>query len=153
MSVTEFDPTKVVSANTWKKNAVHAVTLPSTSVVKIRIPDLAALIEAGQIPQHLLDVALGAAAFEDEKKMPTVEDIILQRQFTDKIAELTVVEPKLTEADMADIPFEDKHMLTEFALRTRDLDALNHHIGGIDKIRRFLNGPEDGDDDTSVEGA
>lgn len=132
------EQTKAVSLAAWKKAASHYPLLPSGVRVGIRIPDLPALIEAGQIPQHLLDVALGIAGGEETK--PSVELIKTQREFTDKLVQLTVVEPSLSEADLADIPFEDKDFIVAVATRQRDLDAEGEHLAGLttsDKFRRF----------------
>lgn len=132
------DQHKPVTLAAWKKAASHYPLLPSGVRVGIRIPDLPALIEAGQIPQHLLDVALGIAAGEDEK--PSVELIKTQREFTDKLVQLTVVEPTLSEDDLKEIPFEDKDFIVSVATRQRDLDAEGEHLAGLtksDKFRRF----------------
>jgi hypothetical protein len=127
---------KPISKAGWKKAAVHTVTLPSSAVVKIKLPDLPAMIEAGNIPQHLMSAALATAKQVNEGEVPvtTIEDIIKEREFTDIIVQNTVVEPKLDADDLADIPAEDKTMIVEFATRTRDLDAEWNHIGGLDKI-------------------
>lgn len=134
------DSGKAVSKSAWKKSAFHLVTLPSSAVVKIKLPDMPALIEAGAIPQNLLTAAFSSAksAAAGEDKEITKEDIIQQREFTDFVVRVTVVEPQLTEDDMPDIPFEDKEMIVEFATRVRDLDAEMRHIGGLDgKSERF----------------
>lgn len=136
----------------WKKAATHYPMLPSGVRVGIRIPDLATLIEAGDIPQHLLDVALGAAATSDDIK-PTVELIKQQKEFTDILARLTVVEPTLSDADLPNIPFEDKVFLVEIAMRTRDLDAEYEHLGGLTKSENFRRFRKLGEFDTDLEGA
>lgn len=133
MSTEEDQPT--VTLASWKKNAKHPVTCPSGSRIVIRIPDLPAMIETGEIPQSLLDAALGAAAGAAET--PTVEVMAKQREFTDHILMKSVVEPKLTAADVADIPYEDKEFLVAVATRQRDLDAEGEHIGGLTKSEKF----------------
>lgn len=138
MSSNEVDTTTApVTAAGWKKLAKHTVLCPSGARVCIRIPDLPALVESGSIPSNLLDAALGAVKSLDQDQTPTVELIKQQREFTDKLVELTVVEPKLTEADVADIPYEDKEFLVAVATRQRDLDAEGAHIAGLDKSDRF----------------
>lgn len=127
-----------VTAAGWKKAANHEVLCPSGTRIVVKIPDLPALIEAGSIPQHLLDAALGVANDPDTK--PTVELIKQQREFTDVLTALTVVEPKLTDADIPDLPFEDKEFIVSLATRQRDLDAEGEHIAGLtrsEKFRRF----------------
>lgn len=130
---------KTVTAAGWKKAAVHNVLLPSGVRVEIKIPDLPSLIETGQFPQHLLDAAIGLAA-KGDSGIATREDVVKQREFTDKVVELTVVNPKLSAEDIAEIPFEDKEMLVALATRARDLDAEGEHIAGLtnsEKFRRF----------------
>lgn len=146
MSATEKDPQDVAapaaptiapaSKSAWKKNAVHTIMLPSATVVKIKLPDLPAMIEAGNIPAPLINTALATAKRVNDGETPetTVDDIVKEREFTDIIVQFTVVEPKLEPSDLADIPAEDKTMIVEFATRVRDLDAEMHHISGLDKI-------------------
>ena len=124
----------------WVNQGDHTVTLPSGARVGIRIPDLPTLIEAGDLPQTLLDAAIGYATGDAADAPPSKESIAQERQFRDKLVELTVTEPKLTEADVAKVPVEDKDLIVAFALRQSDLDAEGEHIGGLsksDKFRKF----------------
>lgn len=125
------------TAAQWKKNAAHNICLPSGTRVDIRIPDLPTLIEAGQLPQTLLDAAIGyinGAAGDDRA---TVESIARDRDFRDKLVQLTVVEPALADADLPEIPVEDKDFIVKLALRQDDLDAEGEHIGGLNKSDKF----------------
>lgn len=131
------DTQKAATATAWKKAAVHYPLLPSGVRVGIRIPNLPALIEAGEVPQHLLDAALGQAATADVPKAPTKEEIVHQREFTDFLVKYTVVDPKLTDADVKEVPTEDKEFLVALATRTRDLDAEGEHIAGLTKSENF----------------
>ena len=127
----------------WKKAAVHYPTLPSGVRVGIKIPDLPAVISSGGIPQNLLDVALGVASKGPESQTPSKELIGEQAEFADHLVKVTVVEPKLSDTDLNDIPYEDKVMLVEFATRQRDIDALGEHIAGLplaDKWAQFREG-------------
>lgn len=142
---------KAVSLSGWKKAATHNVLCPSGSRVGIRIPDLPAMIEAGEIPQHLLDAALGVAGDADSK--PSVELIKQQREFTDNLVLLTVVEPKITPADVRDIPYEDKEFIVSVATRQRDLDAEGEHIAGLTKSEKFRRFRGLGEFDPTLEGA
>lgn len=133
-------PTKsqATTFDQWVAAAQHYPLLPSGVRVGIRIPDLPALVEAGEIPNHLVEVALGVASGEDTK--PSVDLIKKQREFTDLLVKLTVVEPELTDDQVKKVPFEDKDMLVAFATRQRDLDAEGEHLAGLttsDKFRRF----------------
>ncbi len=127
----------------WKAAAVHYPLLPSGARVGLRIPDLALMIETGQVPQHLLNAALGLAqqSPDGDQKVPTVEDMTKsateEREFTDLLTMASVVEPKLEEGDLADVPFEDKQFIVALATRQRDLDAEGEHIAGLTKSEKF----------------
>lgn len=145
---TKTEEPKAATAAAWKKAATHYPLLPSGTRVGIRIPDLAAMIETGKVPNHLLTAALGLAKaqVDEEKKIPTTEELTenaaQDREFTDLLVLATVVEPKLTDEDVAPgaIPVEDKQFIVALATRQRDLDAEGEHIAGLtrsDKFRRF----------------
>lgn len=127
--------TKPASLSQWKKNKRHTVTLPSSTVVEIEIPDLPNLVKAGSIPNDLVDVAIDVA----NGKKVTREDVAKQADFYNKLAAMTVVAPEVSEEDFASssIPFEDKEMLVQFASRQIDIDAVGHHLGGLEKSRDF----------------
>lgn len=131
---------KTVTAQGWIKQALHDIVLPSGAAVTIRIPDFTSLIEAGEIPQHLLKEAGAAIAADAEKKLPTAEEAAREREFKNFLVLKTVVEPKLTE-DMLDpktgIPVEDKDMIVEFALRSREFDVEGNHISGLHTSEQF----------------
>jgi hypothetical protein len=141
--------TKPVTVSAWKKASTHYPLLPSGVRVGIRIPDLPAMIEAGQIPQHLLDAALGMAGDDG----PTKESIIQQREFTDTIVQLTVVEPKLSEEDVREIPYEDKDFLVRVATRMRDFDAEGEHLAGLNRSEKFRRFRQIGEFSPDLEGA
>jgi hypothetical protein len=126
---------KVTSLSEWKKAKTHIVTLPSGSVVEVAIPDLPQLVKAGQIPNPLIDVAVKVASGQ----RPTRDDIIEHAGFFNKLAAMTVVKPQVSEEDFEAgvLPFEDKEMLVEFATRQRDLDAVGHHLAGLEKVEAF----------------
>lgn len=131
--------TQAATLAQWTEAAQHYPLLPSGVRVGIRIPDLPAMIETGEIPQHLLDAALGVANTGEDAK-PTKELIIQQREFTDLLVQKSVVEPALSDEDVKKVPFEDKEMIVAFATRQRDIDAEGAHIAGLDtssKFRRF----------------
>lgn len=132
---TKTQTSKAVTAAGWKALKNHTVTCPSSAVVVIKIPDLPELVKAGQIPNDLVETAIGVAS----GRKVTRDDVIQQADFYNKLAALTVVEPVVTEENFAngDIPFEDKEFLVEIATRQRDLDAVGHHLGGLEKSRDF----------------
>lgn len=127
--------TTTTTKGAWKKAAAHEVTLESGTVVKIRLPDLPALIESGAIPQSLMDVAVSIATGKQQE--PTPEMLKLQREFTDLVVLKTVVEPALEPEDVKEIPFEDKEMIVEFATRQRVFDAVGHHLAGLENSEDF----------------
>jgi hypothetical protein len=130
---------KATTKAAWTKAATHTVRCPSGVYVEIKIPDLPALIEAGTIPQHLLEAAIGAAA-PSAVDTPTVDLIAKEREFTDVLVALTVVNPSITEEDARNLPYEDKEMIVGLAMRKRDWDAEGEVIGGLmtsEKFRRF----------------
>ena len=131
---------QAVSAAAWKKAATHPVLLHSGVTVEIKIPDLPQLIEADVIPQNLLDAALevaGAVSRSGSPEAPTKDLIVKEGQFKNVLTRLTVVNPKLSEDDVQDIPTEDKEIIVEIATRQRDVDAEGNHISGLDKSEKF----------------
>jgi hypothetical protein len=145
----------VKNLDAWSNSGYHEVVCPSTVVVGIRIPDLAAIIEGGELPQHLVDAALKAAgatsAVSDAPEI-TVEDIKREREFTNFLVAKTVEEPALTPEDVSRIPVEDKEMIAAIALRLRDLDAEGSHISGLDKSEKFRKFRGLGEFEPTVEG-
>lgn len=130
----ETDNTAPNSLDAWKKAAVHEVTLPSNTKVKIKLPDLPALLKAGEIPNPLVEVALN---FSGNAPRITPDVISSQVDFTRFLIAKTVVEPAVTADDVSGLPYEDQEMLMEFATRQRDLDATGRHIGGVEVVDDF----------------
>jgi hypothetical protein len=129
-------PKKTISQ--WKANRRHAITLPSGFEVSIEIPNLAVLVKTGQLPNALVQQAIGAV----QAGKLTAEAIAEQADFYAKLVCATVKEPAVTEADVVGdepIPFEDIEMLVEIATRQRDLDALGHHIAGLHTSKDWRN--------------
>lgn len=128
-------PEQKTTVASWKKAGLHDVMLPSGTTITIKIPDLPALIEAGEIPQNLLDVAMLAA----NGTPPTIsaEAMGKEREFTERLVRITVVEPALSEEDVKSIPFEDKDKIVALATRQHDFDSEGNHIGGLDKSEKF----------------
>jgi hypothetical protein len=121
----------------WKNRKEHEVLLPSGMEVKIVVPNLPSLIRAGKIPNSLLNAAVEQATAAQDQKVPDSELIGQQEEFYRKIIPLTVIEPKIEEDDVSDLPFEDQELLVELATRQRDVDAAYRHIGGLDSHESF----------------
>ncbi len=66
---------------------------------------------------------------------------------------MTVVEPKLKETDLVDLPYEDQEFIVGVATRQRDLDAEYQHIGGLTKSENFRRFRQLGEFDPTMEGA
>ncbi len=130
----------------WIKAKRHEITLPSGTVVAIELPNLPALIKGGNIPNQLLDVALNVS---NSPGNVTKEDIAQQADFFTFLVAKTVVDPEITEEEVADIPYEDQEMIVEVATRQRDLDALGHHLAGLERQSEFrkFRGLDSGDQD------
>lgn len=122
------------SKESWKSRKRHTVTLWSGAVVDIEIPDLPELIKTGVFPNHLVEHAI---KLQNSGKAPSVEDITEQADFYDQLVLLTVKDPELTQEDLKDLPYEDREMVVEFATRSRDFDAVGHHLGGLELVESF----------------
>lgn len=135
---------KVTTADQWGGTAKdpglkrHYITLPSSAVVGIEIPDLAELIASGKLPNSLVDIAIEVA--KGNQADITADAIKEQPAFYKHVVQLAVKEPEVTDDLYAKLPTEDKEMIVEIATRQRDVDAVYDHIGGLhknDKWRKF----------------
>jgi hypothetical protein len=149
MSTTTQD--QITTVDAWEDVGVHTVLCPSGARVKIRVPDLPAIIESGELPQDLLDAALGVAGGKSDEK-PTAELIAKERAFTDFLVAKTVVAPTLTPETAKRVPYEDKEMIVAIATRRRDLDAEGEHIAGLTKSEKFRRFRRLGEFDPALEG-
>lgn len=132
----------VTTVDEWAAAGGHEVLCPSGVRVTIKVPDLAALIESGELPQNLLDAALATASkvSKGQDQEPSKDLIAKERQFTDFLVSITVVKPSLTVEQASKVPFEDKEMIVAIATRQRDTDAEYQQIGGLsasENWRRF----------------
>jgi hypothetical protein len=131
------------SKTAWKKRREHEVTLPSGAEVKIALPDLAAMIQGGQIPNELLDVAtkVGSGKGVDVSDAPEEQRKLMGQvsDFNAFLVEKTVIEPSVTKDEVlsGDLPAEDVDLLIQFALRKTDFDAVGKHLGGLDTVDSF----------------
>ena len=117
----------------WGKAKTHTITLPSGFEVDIQVPNLPSLIKTGQIPNNLIDAALGAM----DSEQVTREMVEQQADFYEKLVAIAVVDPVVSEEDVKDLPFEDVELIVEIATRNRDVDAVGHHIGGLHKSEEW----------------
>lgn len=134
---TENEAPKASTLSAWKKAKVHTVTLASGAVIDIKIPNLPELVSAGEFPNHLVETAINVASGEAKV---TAEEIKSQAEFYRNLVTKTVVAPELSLEDVKELPFEDIELISALATRQRDVDALGHHIAGLDKSedwRRF----------------
>jgi hypothetical protein len=130
---TKDAPAKADSKAAWKKKSTHTVTLPSSAVVTITIPSLAKLIKTGQIPNTLVDAAIGV----QERRKVTRDDIEREWEFTTWLIPIMVVDPEVSAEDVADLPWPDIEMLVGFASRNNDMDAVGHQLGGLETQAKF----------------
>lgn len=121
-------------ATAWKKAKRHTVTLPSGTVVDIELPHLAKLAKSGQMPNELVDAAMGQA---NSNEKVTRETIASQWDFYSYLVSITVVDPAITIEDVNDLPAEDVDHVVEFATRQRDLDAVGKHFAGLETQKSF----------------
>jgi nucleotide-binding universal stress UspA family protein len=127
----------------WKRSKTHEVTLPSGAEVKIELPDLAAMIKGGQIPNELLDVATkvgsGQSIAADEDGAEKRKLLGQAVDFNAFLIEKTVVDPKVTAEEVIneEIPAEDADLIVQLALRRTDFDAVGKHLGGLDTVPSF----------------
>lgn len=129
---------KTVTKTAWIKNKRHTVTLPSSAVVEIELPNLALLMKSGAIPNTLIETVTRIQNTGDFTLTP--EMLKEQYDFTAFVVSKTVVNPAITVEDVDSLPPEDIEMIMDFAMRNRDVDILGHHIGGLEQqadFRRF----------------
>lgn len=124
----------------WKANKRHSVTLPSGTIVEIELPHIEDFITAGDLPNSLLAAAQQFATGGSPPAQFNQADFEQQAEFMRFLVSKTVVNPSITPDDVKDLPFEDVEMLLDFASRNRDVDAVGHHLAGLEvnaSFRRF----------------
>jgi hypothetical protein len=137
------------SKTAWKAQAVHkGVVLPSGAVIAVKVPNLAALAQAGEIPNELVDIATTSAnAGGDEIPADALEKLA---KLQDYLVAVTVVEPKITQEDVKDLPTEDITFITEIAYRQRDIDAVGNSISGLDRVSKYATFRDNHDGDEAL---
>lgn len=136
--------TKAPSAKVknWQKLAVHeGITLPSGTKVSIKVPNLPEMLRNGDVPNALVKYAQDAsqelASVTEDFDMEKVKDAT---DFLRWLVVATVPEPELALEDVPALPAEDVDMIVEFAMRQRVVDAVGHHLAGLENLdawRRF----------------
>lgn len=157
-------------ADVWRQKAVHTVTTPSGAVLHIRVPGIATLLENGDLPDHLIGLALldiqhpkGAASalremldelVDEDRHAKVVAEIRKFGEYQRRIVAAALIEPKLSYEEIAagDLPEGDLAMVADIVQRLAGTDARGVRIGvePLDKWARFhqLHGlPEDGECD------
>lgn len=141
------------SKSAWKKAGVHTVTLPTGAVVKIRIPNLAQMAQAGELDNDLLQYAVPSLP-ENPEEEPSPEqkkeNLTKLANFHQWLVSKTLVEPTLSPEEVKEtVPTPDLEVLVELASRRRDMDVVGHQIGGLEvsadwrKFRGIPAGDED----------
>lgn len=129
-------PSTTTSKSAWKKAGVHTVTLPTGAIVKIRIPNLAQMAQAGELDNDLLQYAVPSLPTDpDEEPSPEQkkENLTKLANFHQWLVSHTLVEPSLSPEEVAEtVPTPDLEVLVELASRRRDMDVVGHHIGGLE---------------------
>lgn len=141
------------SKTAWKKAGIHTVTLPSGVEVKIRIPNLAKMAQAGELDNDLLQYAVPNLPADDSEE-PTPEqkkeNLTKLANFHQWLVSKTLVEPELTPEEVKEtVPTPDLEVLVELASRRRDMDVVGHQIGGLEVSADFrkFRGIDAGDED------
>lgn len=131
---TDSPPESLGSAAALKKQAVHeGITLPSGAVVTIKLPNINKMIRAGELPNELVEAAIQS---QGEEKI-TREMVEREWDFIEYIVPLTLVKPKVTAEDVAEIDPNDAAMIAAFAARRIDTDAVGHQLGGLETQASF----------------
>lgn len=126
-------PNKPKDAAAWKAAKRHPVSLPSGIEIEIEIPNLPQMVKTGQVPNDLVEAAIGAL----QRDKITKELVVEQADFYNKLVATAVKVPTITEDDVPDLPYEDVELIVELATRQRDVDALGRHLAGLHKSKEW----------------
>lgn len=128
----------------WKSKKRHKVTLNTGTEVTIEIPNLPEFLREGTVPNHLVKFAVEQAeTLADPTQEFDPEKIKEATDFQRWVVSITVKDPELKPEDVPGLPAEDVDMITEFAMRGRDTDAIGHQLSGLERLpewRRFRRG-------------
>lgn len=138
------------SKQAWKGRSdtgPHTAVFPSGATLTFRIPDQAALLRSGKLPDRLRRTAILCAGHPAGPE-GYMADLVMQAMISAERAELVeqaiedgirlqniliaemLVEPQVTadEVEAGDFPEPDLRMLLEFAERKRDRDAAGNRL-------------------------
>lgn len=121
------------SKTAWKKANVHTITLPSGTVVKIKLPNLPEMIKGGSFPNALIPIAVKRIQEEEI----TADKIIELAEYHRFLVHVMLIDPKVEIEDVPDLPAADIDMLISIANRERDMDAVGHHLSGLETVDSF----------------
>ena len=123
----------------WFKAKRHeGVMLPSGTEVTVEIPNLPLMLKTGQLPNQLVEAAVSQQNLASKGNLEITREMIEEQwDYYSFLVSKTVVEPELTQDEVAQIPAEDVEMLVEIATRQRDMDAVYRHLAGLDKQESF----------------
>lgn len=142
-------PSPVTKAG-WGKLGIHRVTLPSSAVVRLRIPSLTDLLLIDGLPNDLNTLAQRWIVTEAMQGHPnaqplfhedpetglpnfTKDDLEHLDELTVRLISIALVEPAMTYEELADPasgpPKQDLQMLQEIVTRRRVTDAKGVRLG------------------------
>jgi hypothetical protein len=137
----------ITPPDVWRQKAIHTVTGPSGATFRIRIPGIGTLLEAGELPHHLVGLALldishreGAAAalrqmmddvLSETRREELLAEVRKLGEYQRRIVAAAMVEPDLDYDDVAsgEFPEDDLSMVAEIVQRIRAFDARGVRIG------------------------
>jgi 7-cyano-7-deazaguanine synthase in queuosine biosynthesis len=160
MSTTVTNGTQSGNALDVWRNRLHTVTCPSGQRLRIRIPGVETILQHGDLPDELVEIAIlestheGGAATAIAEEIPTLgrdekvkrlaEYAAFQRELVRaSIAQVDVggewVNVSVSRDDLSSVPDADVEMIAMIALRLRGTDARGVTIGvePIDRWARF----------------
>jgi hypothetical protein len=128
----------------WKKASTSTVTLPSGTEVEIRVPNLPAMVKSGVFPNNLISIAINKIT-EDEVDESKIKELA---EYHDFLVSHMLVKPEVAAEDVKDLPAQDVDMLIAIANRERDMDAVGHHLAGLETHEGFrkFRGLDDSDE-------
>lgn len=113
----------------WQARAVHTITLPSGQRVRIRIPGIATLLEHGDLPPDLIELAFlelsqeGGATGALAQELATSSENGQRKEALDKIARYGRFQRELVRAAIVAVETEPE-IFADVALSFEELDAL-----------------------------